>query len=45
MSEHNYTLFVASYAGTGAAADDFTAIRSMEDDLRMCGDLRTREVS
>lgn len=31
MSERNYTLFVSSYTDAGSAADDFKAIKSMDD--------------
>ena len=31
MSDHNYTLFVASYADAGSAAEDFKAIKSLDD--------------
>ena len=30
MSGHNHTLFVSSYPDVSSAADDFTAIQSME---------------
>ena len=31
MSEHNYTLFVSSYAETDAAAEDFKALKHLDD--------------
>ena len=31
MAEHNYILFVSSYADESSAADDFKAIKSMDD--------------
>ncbi len=31
MAEHNYVLFVSSYADEGSAAEDFKAIKNMDD--------------
>lgn len=31
MTDHNYILFVSSYADEGSAAEDFKAIKGMED--------------
>ena len=31
MAEHNYILFVSSYADEGSAAEDFKAIKGMDD--------------
>jgi hypothetical protein len=32
MSDRNYTLFVASYADAGLAAEDFKAIKAVNED-------------
>ena len=31
MTDHNYILFVSSYADEGSAAEDFKAIKGMDD--------------
>ncbi|MBC9225264.1 DUF1269 domain-containing protein [Aeromicrobium sp. 636] len=44
MSEHNYTLFVATYDDTASAADDFEAIKDT-DDLVVAGVVLSRDAS
>ncbi|MCD9153041.1 DUF1269 domain-containing protein [Aeromicrobium duanguangcaii] len=44
MSEHNYTLFVSTYDDTESAADDFTAIKDV-DDLVVAGVVLSRDAS